>query len=61
MVPLLWGKDTFNDGAGLARLITFATFIRFNMPHGVDYFDPRLSVAAGVGPGGLRAVAAAAA
>jgi thiosulfate dehydrogenase len=44
MVPPLWGKDTFNDGAGLARLINFATFVHFNMPHGVDYFDPRLSV-----------------
>lgn len=44
MVPPLWGNDTFNDGAGMARLITFATFIRFNMPHGVDYFDPQLSV-----------------
>ncbi len=44
MVPPLWGKDTFNDGAGLARLTNFATFIHFNMPHGVDYFDPRLSV-----------------
>jgi thiosulfate dehydrogenase len=44
MVPPLWGNDTFNDGAGLARLINFATYIHFNMPHGVDYFDPRLSV-----------------
>jgi thiosulfate dehydrogenase len=44
LIPPLWGKDTFNDGAGLARLINFANFIHFNMPHGVDYFDPRLSV-----------------
>jgi thiosulfate dehydrogenase len=44
MMPPLWGSDTFNDGAGLARLINFANFIHFNMPHGVDYFDPQLSV-----------------
>jgi Family of unknown function (DUF5808) len=25
-VPLLWGPDTFNDGAGMARIITFANF-----------------------------------
>jgi thiosulfate dehydrogenase len=44
LVPALWGKDTFNDGAGMARLITFANFIHFNMPHGTDYVDPQLSV-----------------
>ena len=42
--PPLWGPDTFNDGAGMARIITFANFIHFNMPHGADYLDPRLSV-----------------
>ncbi len=42
--PPLWGPNTFNDGAGMARLITLANFIHFNMPHGTDYFDPRLSV-----------------
>ena len=44
MIPPLWGPDTFNDGAGMARIITFANFIHFNMPHGADYADPRLSV-----------------
>lgn len=44
MVPPLWGPDSFNDGAGLARLITAANFLHFNMPHGTDYLDPRLSV-----------------
>ncbi len=44
LVPPLWGPDTFNDGAGMARLITLANFIHFNMPHGTDYFDPQLSV-----------------
>ena len=45
MVPPLWGPDSFNDGAGMARLITFANFVHFNMPHGVDYLDARLTPA----------------
>ncbi|RAI45047.1 c-type cytochrome [Rhodoplanes roseus] len=44
MVPPLWGPDSFNDGAGMARLITAANFLHFNMPHGTDYLDPQLSV-----------------
>lgn len=44
MVPPLWGPDSFNDGAGMARLITAANFLHFNMPHGVDYLNPQLSV-----------------
>ncbi len=31
-VPPLWGDKSFNDGAGLARLYTFAGFIRYAMP-----------------------------
>jgi thiosulfate dehydrogenase len=42
--PPLWGSGSFNDGAGMARIITFANFIYFNMPHGTDYRDTRLSV-----------------
>jgi thiosulfate dehydrogenase len=30
--PPLWGKTSFNIGAGMARLRTAATFIRHNMP-----------------------------
>jgi thiosulfate dehydrogenase len=44
MVPPLWGNDSFNDGAGMARLITAANFLHFNMPHGVDYLNPQLSL-----------------
>ena len=44
IMPPLWGSDSFNDGAGMARLITFANFIHFNMPHGTDYMEPTLSV-----------------
>jgi thiosulfate dehydrogenase len=43
-VPPLWGSDTFNAGAGMARLITMANFVHFNMPHGTDYLNPQLSV-----------------
>ncbi|MFL9825836.1 c-type cytochrome [Rhodoplanes sp. SY1] len=45
MIPPLWGPDSFNDGAGMARLITAANFLHFNMPHGTDYLDPQLAVA----------------
>jgi thiosulfate dehydrogenase len=45
MLPPLWGPDSYNDGAGMARLINFANFIHFNMPHGADYLNPQLSVA----------------
>ncbi len=31
-VPPLWGPKSFNIGAGMARLYTAASFIRFNMP-----------------------------
>ncbi len=43
MVPPLWGSDSFNDGAGMGRLITAANFVHFNMPHGADYLNPQLS------------------
>lgn len=43
MVPPLWGADSFNDGAGMARLITIANFVHFNMPHGTEYLDPQLT------------------
>ena len=44
IMPPLWGPDSFNDGAGLARIITIANFIHYNMPHGTDYLNPQLSV-----------------
>ncbi len=61
MVPPLWGSDSFNDGAGMARLITAANFLHFNMPHGADYLNPQLIAGTGVGHRGLRHLAAAAA
>jgi thiosulfate dehydrogenase len=45
VVPPLWGPDSFNDGAGMNRLITAANFVHSNMPQGADYLNPVLSVA----------------
>lgn len=32
--PPVWGKDSFNDGAGMARTYTAAAFVKYNMPLG---------------------------
>ena len=32
--PPLWGSDSFNNGAGMARVITAAQYIKANMPFG---------------------------
>lgn len=42
--PPLWGPDSFNDGAGMHRLISSAGFIHANMPFGTTYEAPELSV-----------------
>jgi len=34
LFPPLWGKDSFNIGAGMARTYTAAAFIKHNMPLG---------------------------
>ncbi|MBZ0204270.1 MAG: c-type cytochrome, partial [Ignavibacteria bacterium] len=31
-IPAIWGNDTYNDGAGMFRLITSAQFIKAKMP-----------------------------
>jgi thiosulfate dehydrogenase len=41
--PPLWGPDSYNDGAGMARPITAASFVHANMPLGVDADHPVLS------------------
>lgn len=43
LYPPLWGSDSFNDGAGMHRLISSARFIRGNMPLGATYERPILS------------------
>ncbi|MFA4977341.1 MAG: c-type cytochrome [Sphingobacterium sp.] len=40
--PPLWGKDSYNDGAGMARLLTATRFIKANMPLGATYDSPQL-------------------
>ena len=42
--PPLWGPDSFNNGAGMHRLIASASFIRGNMPFGARHDSPVLSV-----------------
>ena len=53
MVPPLWGPDSFNDGAGMNRLITAANFLHSNMPHGTDYLHPTADAGGGLGRRGL--------
>lgn len=41
--PPLWGPDSYNDGAGMHRVITAAKFIKANMPFGASADAPQLS------------------
>ena len=41
--PPLWGPDSFNDGAGMHRLMASAAFVHANMPFGTTYNSPVLS------------------
>lgn len=43
MVPPLWGNRSYNDGAGMGRLLTAAAFIRANMPLGTPWNRPALN------------------
>lgn len=43
LYPPLWGEDSYNIGAGMARVITAAEFIKTNMPYGVSHEKPELS------------------
>jgi thiosulfate dehydrogenase len=44
MYPPLWGPDSFNDGAGMHRVIASASFIHANMPFGTNYHMPQIPV-----------------
>lgn len=35
--PPLWGKNSYNDGAGLYRISNFAKYVKYNMPMGVTH------------------------
>ncbi|EDP70199.1 hypothetical protein FBALC1_11717 [Flavobacteriales bacterium ALC-1] len=41
--PPLWGNDSYNNGAGMNRVITAAQFIKANMPFGTTFDSPILS------------------
>lgn len=41
--PPLWGDDSYNNGAGMTRVLTSARFIKGNMPFGVTYEAPLLT------------------
>ncbi len=40
VIPPLWGPDSFNDGAGMARLGIAANFVHSNMPNGATWQQP---------------------
>ncbi len=41
--PPLWGKNSYNDGAGLYRMSNFAKYVKYNMPLGASHNSPQLS------------------
>ncbi len=41
--PPLWGKDSYNHGAGMNRVLTAANFIKANMPFGATAEEPILT------------------
>lgn len=41
--PPLWGKNSYNHGAGLYRISNFAGYAKYNMPLGATYDKPQLS------------------
>lgn len=41
--PPLWGPNSYNNGAGMTRVITAAQFIKANMPYGTTYLKPLLT------------------
>ena len=41
--PALWGNNSYNDGAGLYRLSSFAKYVKYNMPQGTTHENPLLT------------------
>jgi thiosulfate dehydrogenase len=41
--PPLWGKNSYNEGAGLYRLSRFAGYVKSNMPLGANHNNPQLT------------------
>ena len=43
VVPALWGASSYNNGAGMNRLLTTAAFIQGNMPLGTGWNHPAIT------------------
>jgi thiosulfate dehydrogenase len=41
--PPLWGKHSYNIGAGIFRLSRFAGYVKSNMPFGTNHDNPQLT------------------
>lgn len=41
--PPLWGKNSYNDGAGMYRISNLAGFVQPNMPFGTNYHHPAIT------------------
>jgi len=41
--PPLWGPDSYNNGAGMSRLLTLAAYAQHNMPLGTTFNAPVLT------------------
>ena len=41
--PPLWGPNSYNNGAGMTRVLTAGMFIKYNMPQGTRYDSPLLT------------------
>ena len=41
--PPLWGKQSYNIGAGLYRISNFTKYIKYNMPLGANYNNTQLT------------------
>jgi thiosulfate dehydrogenase len=42
-VPPLWGPDSYNNGAGMNRVLTAAAYAMHNMPFGATFTNPVLT------------------
>jgi thiosulfate dehydrogenase len=43
VAPALWGANSYNNGAGMNRLLTTAAFIHSNMPLGTVWNHPAIT------------------
>ncbi len=44
VAPALWGANSYNNGAGMNRLLTNAAFVRSNMPLGTVWNQPAVTI-----------------